>query len=140
SIRRSPSLRTRRPRSRADIAAHGPLSALRAASTAAWRSSTPADATTPHTPSVAGFTTSIVWPEAAGRHSLLMRSCFCSTAVVVVMRFLSQILFRRFCQLFYCAWGPTPTRLRHLSNSGDLSLVWVLLVAAFTLRPTGRGV
>src|SRR5215210_1180559 len=78
SIRRSPSLRTSRPRSRADICAHGPLSAARADSTASFRSSASADATEAHTSSVAGLMTSMVLPDAAGRHWLLMKSCFCS--------------------------------------------------------------
>ena len=42
SSSRSPSLRTSRPRSRADIVPHGPSSAARAAATAASRSSPPA--------------------------------------------------------------------------------------------------
>ena len=41
-----------------------------------------ADATTAQTSSVAGLMTSIVLPDAAARHSLLMKSCFCSAAAI----------------------------------------------------------
>src|SRR3954453_3655139 len=72
-----------RPRSRADILPHGPLRAARAACTAASTPSFVAEATVAQTSSVAGLTTSIVLPPEASRHSLLIRSFFCSTAVVV---------------------------------------------------------
>src|SRR5829696_4325801 len=78
SISRSPSFRTSRPRSRADICPQGPFSAARAASTAAFRSAVSADPTEAQTSSVAGLITSIVLPDAAGRHWLLMKSCLCS--------------------------------------------------------------
>ena len=72
SIRRSASLRTRRPRSRADSVPHGPFSAARAASTAASTSAASAAATSATTSSVAGLITAIVLPDDEGRHSLLM--------------------------------------------------------------------
>ncbi len=76
SISRAASRAISRPRSRADIWPHGPDSAARAAATAASTSAAPAAATSVMTSSVAGLTTAMAPPEAASRHSLLIRSCF----------------------------------------------------------------
>src|SRR4030095_5985433 len=70
------------PRSRAESLAHGPSNAARAAATAASTSPLSAEATAAITSSVAGLTTSIVFPPAASRHSPLMKSCLRITAVV----------------------------------------------------------
>src|SRR5690606_29349545 len=61
---------------------------------AAFRSSTSADGTVAHTSSVAGLMTSIVLPDDAGRHSLLMKSCFCSAAVAVIGVRLTDVAVR----------------------------------------------
>ena len=84
SISRSPIFHTSLPRSRADSLPHGPSNAARAAATAASTSPCSADATSAITSSVAGLTTSIVFPPAASRHSPLMKSCLRITAVVVI--------------------------------------------------------
>src|SRR3954447_7838653 len=89
SSSRSPIRRTNRPRSRADSDPHGPFSAARAACTAASTSRVSADATVAITSSVAGLVTSMVFPPDAARHSLLMKSFFCSTAVIAMRRYLS---------------------------------------------------
>src|SRR5262245_19126794 len=76
-----------RPRSRADIRPQGPSRAARPAAAVASRSARSAEATSAITSSVAGLTTSIVFPPVASRHSPLMKSCLRITAVVVMNLF-----------------------------------------------------
>jgi hypothetical protein len=85
SISFSPSFHSSRPRSRADIWAHGPLSAARAAAAAASTSARSADATEATTSSVAGLMTSSVRPPAALRHSPPMKSCLRIRVVVLMV-------------------------------------------------------
>ncbi len=93
SMSRSPSFHSSRPRSRALIAPHGPSSAARAARTAASTSAGPAAGTVAMISSVAGLTTSRVFPPSASHHSPPI-SIFRASIPVVVMSVLDCALHR----------------------------------------------